>query len=95
MVEREAESIQDHLKGKAEQILTCNGFSPDGKLVEKTFETGKEEAVLSQETICTMIEELNAGNPKERHIDLCGRATLTGGRKSYETSKTGIHVIIL
>jgi len=70
-------------------------FSPDGKLVEKTFETGKEEAVLSQETICTMIEELNAGNPKERHIDLCGRATLTGGRKSYETSKTGIHVIIL
>jgi len=32
---------------------------------------GTEEAVLPQETICKMIEELNAGNPKERHIDLC------------------------
>jgi hypothetical protein len=71
MVEREGESIQDHLKGRAEQILTCNGFSTDGKLVEKTFETRAEEAVLPQETIYIMIEELNAGNPKERHIDLC------------------------
>src|SRR5260370_40657426 len=32
---------------------------------------GAEEAVLPQETICKMIEELNAENPKERHIDFC------------------------
>lgn len=71
IVEREGESIQDHLKEKAEQILTCNGFSTDGKLLKKKFEMEAEEAVLPQETICKMIEELNAGNPKERHIDFC------------------------
>jgi hypothetical protein len=71
LVEREGESVQACIKEKAEHILACNGFSTDGKRVKKTFETGKEEAVLSQETICTMIEELNAGNPKGRHIDVC------------------------
>jgi hypothetical protein len=71
LVEREGESIQDHLKEKAEQIFTCNGFSTDGKLLKEKFEMVAEEAVLPQETICKMIEELNAGNPKERHIDFC------------------------
>ena len=69
IVEREGASIQDHLKEKAEQILTCNGFNTDGKLLKKKLKIEAEEAVLPQETIYKMIEELNAGNPKERHID--------------------------
>jgi len=71
LVEREGVSVQDHLQEKAEQILTCNGFNTDGKILEKKFELRVEDVVLPQATVCTMAEELNAGNPKERHIDLC------------------------
>ncbi len=71
LVEREGESVQEHLQKRAERILTCNGFNTDGKILEKKFELIVEDVVLPQATVCTMIEELNAGNPKERHIDLC------------------------
>jgi hypothetical protein len=72
LVEREGKLIQEHITKKAEHILICNGFSTDGKRtdVEKIFEPIAEAAVLPQATVCTMIEELNAGNPKERRIDL-------------------------
>ena len=69
LVEREGKSIQDHIKEKAEHILMCNSFSIDGKLLEKNFPSAAENAVLPQETVCKMIEELNAENIKERHID--------------------------
>ena len=68
LVEREGESVQVCLKEKAEHILSCHGFSTDGKLLEKKFELIAEEAVLPQATVCKMIEELNADNPKEQHI---------------------------
>lgn len=70
LVEREGESVQVCLKEKAERILSCHGFSIDGKLLEKKFELIAEEAVLPQATVCKMIEELNAENPKEQHITL-------------------------
>ncbi len=70
LVEREGESIQEQIKEKAERILTCNGFSTDGKLtdVENTFEPIAEDALLPHAMVCKMIEELNEENIKERHI---------------------------
>lgn len=70
LVEREGKSVQEQINKKAERILTCNGFSTDGKLtdVEKTFEPIAEDAVLPPATVCKMIEELNAENIKEQHI---------------------------
>jgi hypothetical protein len=70
LVEREGKSVQEQINKKAEQILTCNGFSTDGKLtdVEKKFEPIAEAAVLPPATVCKMIEELNTENIKERHI---------------------------
>ena len=70
LVEREGKSVQEQINKKAERILTCNGFSTDGKLtdVEKTFEPIAEDAVLPPATVCKMIEELNRENTKERHI---------------------------
>ena len=72
LVEREGESVQEYLQEKAKQILTCNGFSTDGKLIDekKTFELPTSDAFLPQAMVCKRIEELNAENPKERHIDV-------------------------
>jgi hypothetical protein len=70
LVEREGKLIQEQICKKADHILTSNGFSTDGKLtdVENKFEPIAEDAVLSQATVCKMIEELNTENTKERHI---------------------------
>lgn len=69
LVEREGKSVQEQIKEKAEHILTCNGFSTDGKLLGEKFPSVAEDAILPQATVCKMIEELNAENIKERHID--------------------------
>jgi hypothetical protein len=70
LVEREGTLIQEQICTKADQILTSHGFSTDGKLTdgEKTFEPIAQDALLSQATVCNMLEELNTQHPKERHI---------------------------
>jgi hypothetical protein len=73
LVEREGEKIQVSVENKAERILETHGFYPDGliKNQEKVFESvKKEEVMLSREKVCQMIEELNDGQEKEKHIGL-------------------------
>jgi hypothetical protein len=73
LVQREGEQIQASMKEKAERILETHGFNTNGSISnqQKVFESIKEEEVmLSREEVCQMIEELNRGQEKEKHIDL-------------------------
>jgi hypothetical protein len=75
LVEREGEKIQAFLEGKAECVLEDHGFHPNGsiKIQKKVFEAVNEKEVrLPREKVCQMIEELNSGLIKEKHIDLSG-----------------------
>jgi hypothetical protein len=73
LVEREGEKIQEYIEKKAERLLESHGWSPDGSIKhqEKVSEAvKKEEVMLAREKVCHMIEELNKGQEKEKHIDL-------------------------
>jgi len=73
LVEREGEQIQAYVEKKAERILENHGWSSNGSIADqkKVVESIKEEEViLAQEKVCQMIEELNRGQEKEKHIDL-------------------------
>jgi len=73
LVEREGEQIQAYIEEKAEHILEDHGFNTDGtiRLQEKVFKSINEDDVkLTREKVCQMIEELNRGQGKEKHIDL-------------------------
>ena len=73
LVEREGEKIQEYIEKKAEHLLESHGWSPDGSIKnqEKVSESvKKEEVTLAREKVCQMIEELNGGQEKEKHIDL-------------------------
>jgi hypothetical protein len=73
LVEREGEQIQAHVCKKAERILEDHGFNTDGSLTdqEKAFKSiDRSDATLGNEVVCHMIEELNRGQAKEKHIEL-------------------------
>lgn len=73
LVEREGEKIQVYVEDKAEHILESHGWSTNGSIKnqEKVSEfVKKEEVTLAQEKVSQMIEELNNGQEKEKHIDL-------------------------
>lgn len=73
VVEREGEQMQAHLRTKAKHILEDYGFTADGSLSDpkKAFASiKKEDVTLSREVVCHMIEELNRGQEKEKHIDI-------------------------
>jgi hypothetical protein len=73
LVEGEGEKIQVYVEDKAERILESHGWSTDGSIKhqEKVSESvKKEEVMLAREKVCQMIEELNCGQEKEKHIDL-------------------------
>ncbi len=73
LVEREGKKIQEYLEKKAEHLLENHGWSPDGSIKhqEKVSEAvKKEEVILAREKVCQMIEELNKGQEKEKHLDL-------------------------
>jgi hypothetical protein len=73
LVEREGEQIQAYVGKKAERILENHGFNTNGSITDpkKVVESIKEEEViLAREKVCQMIEELNRGQEKEKHIDL-------------------------
>ena len=65
--------MQAYLERKAERILEDHGFTATGSIKdqEKVFASIKEEEVmLPREKVCQMIEELNGGQEKEKHIDI-------------------------
>ena len=73
LVEREGEQIAASIEKKAERVLEDHGFNTNGsiKCQKKAFELiNKEEVMLAQEKVCQMIEELNRGQEKEKHIEL-------------------------
>ena len=73
LVEREGEQLQASLENKAEGVLQDHGFNPNGsiKSQEKVLKSiNEEDVVLTREKVCHMIEELNRGQEKEKHIDL-------------------------
>jgi len=73
LVEREGEQIQASLEKKAECILENHGFNTDGLLTdqEKVFKSiDRSEVTLDHKVVCHMIEELNKGKEKEKHIDM-------------------------
>jgi len=73
LVEREGEQIQVYIEDKAERLLESHGFHLDGSIKnqEKVSESvNKEEVMLAREKVCQMIEELNCGQEKEKHIHL-------------------------
>jgi hypothetical protein len=73
LVEREGEKVQEYLEKKAERVLASHGWNPDGSITyqEKVSEAvKKEEVMLAREKVCQMIEELNKGQEKEKHLDL-------------------------
>jgi len=73
LVEREGEQIQAHVGKKAERILEDHGFNTDGLLTdqEKAFKSiDRSEVTLDHKVVCHMIEELNRGKEKEKHIEL-------------------------
>lgn len=74
LAQREGELIQVHVGKKAERILEDHGFNTDGSLTdqEKAFKSiERSDATLDNEMICHMIEELNRGQAKEKHIEFC------------------------
>ena len=73
LVEREGEQIQAHVEKKAERILDDHGFNTNGSLrdQEKAFKSiDRSDATLDHEVVFHMIEELNRGQEKEKHIEL-------------------------
>ena len=73
LVEREGEQIAASIEEKAERVLEDHGWSTNGsiKCQKKAFDSiNEEEARLAQEEVCQMIEELNRGQEKEKHIEL-------------------------
>ena len=73
LVEREGKKIQVYIEDKAERILENHGFHPDGSIKNqgKVSQSIKnEEGTLAREKVCQMIEEINSGLIKEKHIDL-------------------------
>jgi len=74
LVEREGEQIQAQVGKKAECILEDHGFTTDGLLTdqEKAFKSIEcSDVPLDHKVVCHMIEELNRGQAKEKHIEFC------------------------
>lgn len=73
LVEREGEQIQAHVEKKVECILEDHGFNTDGLLTDQEKARNSIEHVdvtLDHEVVSHMIEELNRGQAKEKHIEL-------------------------
>ena len=72
LVEREGEQIQAQVEKKAGRILEDYGFTTDGSLIDqqKAFKSiDRSDVTRDNEVVCHMIEELNRGQEKEKHID--------------------------
>jgi hypothetical protein len=73
LVEREGEHIQAHVGKKAERILQEHGFNTAGSVIDQQKARNSIQCwdvTLDQEVISLMIEELNRGQAKEKHIEL-------------------------
>lgn len=73
LVEREGERIQAQIEKKAECILEDHGFTTDGLPTSQQKARSaidRSDATLDHEVIGHMIEELNRGQEKEKHIEL-------------------------
>ena len=73
LVEREGEQIQAHVGKKAECILQEHGFNTAGSVIDQQKAGNSiqcSDVTLDQEVISLMIEELNRGQEKEKHIEL-------------------------
>ncbi len=74
LVEREGEQIQAHVEKKAERILKDHGFNTDGSLTDQEKARSSIEhadVTLDYKVVCHMIEELNRGQAKEKHVKFC------------------------
>jgi hypothetical protein len=72
LVEREGEQIQAYVEKKAERILEDCGFNSDGSLTDQEKARSSIEhadVTLDHKVVCQMIEELNRGQAKEKHIE--------------------------
>lgn len=73
LVEREGEQIQAHVGKKVECILQEHGFNTAGSVINQQKARNSiqcSDVTLDQEVISLMIEELNRGQEKEKHIEL-------------------------
>jgi hypothetical protein len=74
LVEREGEQIQEYLSKKADRILVDHGFLVDGSITneENAFKLiDRSDITFDHKVVYQMIEELNCGQAKEKHIELC------------------------
>jgi hypothetical protein len=72
LVEQEGDQLQAQVLSRAKGILEVHGLSTDGSLTDpqKAFESiAGEGALLAEEEVCEMIEELNRGKEKEKCIE--------------------------
>jgi hypothetical protein len=74
LAQREGEQIQTLIEKKTQQILEDHGFTSDGLLIDQqnAFKSiDCSDVTCDNEMVCRMIEELNRGQEKEKHIDFC------------------------
>jgi hypothetical protein len=74
LVEREGDQIQEYLSKKADRILVDHGFLVDGSITneEKAFKLiNRSDITFDHKIVYQMTEELNRGQAKEKHIELC------------------------
>jgi hypothetical protein len=72
LVEREGKQIQAQVENKAERILEDHGFTTDGLPISQQKARSaidRSDVRYDNEVVCHMIEELNRGQEKEKHID--------------------------
>jgi hypothetical protein len=73
LVEREGKQIQAHVGKKAERIFQEHGFNTAGSVVDQQQASSSiqcSDVTFDQEVVSLMIEELNRGQEKEKHIEL-------------------------
>ncbi len=73
LAQREGEQIQAQIEKKTQRILEDHGFTSDGLLIDqqKAFKSiDCSDVICDNEMVWRMIEELNRGQEKEKHIDL-------------------------
>lgn len=72
LVEREGEQIQAYVEKKAEHILEGYGFTANGSIIDQQKARSaidRSDVAQGNEVVSHMIEELNRGQEKEKHID--------------------------
>ena len=72
LVEREGEQIQAQIEKKAERVLEDYGFTSNGLLIDQQKARSaidRSDVTRTHEVVRHMIEELNCGQEKEKHID--------------------------